>query len=338
MLDFESFQQYVKDNIKDHLPSEFSDAEVSLRTVSKNNGKELHGITIRTEESSISPNIYLDQFYESYVDQGMDIDVVMERVAQIELEHMNPSENFVNIADKFRDTEYIKEHVVVAVVNAEKNAQMLKDTPHRMTEDLAIIYKVYLGEGSDGVGTITIKNEHMKQWDISLDELHECAIENSRNIMPAKVQDMGTILREMMGGFDEDMLPTVAEDKMMYVISNEQKVNGAASIIYSDALEKLSEKLGTDLFILPSSIHETIAVSSQMGSPEELAEMVREVNATQVSLEEQLSDHVYRYDAATKTLSLADTSVRELEMSKVSENKQTYEAVNEEVIRPRHHR
>ena len=91
MLDFESFQQYVKDNIKDFLPSEFADAEVNLQTVNKNNGKQLHGITIRTGENPVCPNIYLDQFYENYKEQGMDIDVVMERVAQLELEHKTKS-------------------------------------------------------------------------------------------------------------------------------------------------------------------------------------------------------------------------------------------------------
>ena len=338
MLDFESFQQYVKDNIKDFLPSEFAHAEVNLQTVNKNNGKQLHGITIRTGENPVCPNIYLDQFYENYKEQGMDIDVVMERVAQLELEHMNPSEDFSSIAEKFKDVEFIKSHVVVAIVNAEKNVEMLQNTPHKLTEDLAIIYKVYLGGGSDGIGTITIKDEHMKQWDISLDELHACAMENSKTIMPAKVQDMGSVLAEMMGGMPEDMMPMVAEDKMMYVISNEQKVNGAASIIYSDALEKLSEKLGTDLYILPSSIHETIAISANFGTPEELAQMVREVNATQVSQEEQLSDHVYKYDAKTKTLSLADVEGLSQDISKVSEDKQTYDAVNTEVSRPRHHR
>ena len=127
MLDFESFQQYVKDNIKDFLPSEFADAEVNLQTVNKNNGKQLHGITIRTGENPVCPNIYLDQFYENYKEQGMDIDVVMERVAQLELEHMNPSEDFSSIAEKFKDVEFIKSHVVVAIVNAEKNAEMLQN-------------------------------------------------------------------------------------------------------------------------------------------------------------------------------------------------------------------
>ena len=86
-------------------------------------------------------------------------------------------------------------------------------------------------------------------------------------------------------------------------------------------------------------MHECIAVSTDMGTPESLAEMVQEVNGTQVATEEQLSDHVYRYDAKAKTISLADTTIEQLE-AKVSENTQSYEATQSqaEAARPRHHR
>ena len=47
--------------------------------------------------------------------------------------------------------------------------------------------------------------------------------------------------------------------------------------------------LESDLYILPSSVHEVIAVSSDMGSPEMLAQMVVEVNMQEVSLDERLS-------------------------------------------------
>ena len=67
-------------------------------------------------------------------------------------------------------------------------------------------------------------------------------------------------------------------------------------------------------------MHEVIAVSSEMGTPEELSSMVREVNGSQVSPEEQLSDHVYKFEAATKKLSLADTSVEELKKAAGAEN------------------
>ena len=81
-----------------------------------------------------------------------------------------------------------------------------------------------------------------------------------------------------------------------------------------------------------------IAVSKNMGDAQSLAQMVQEVNAGEVSMEEQLSDHVYSYNEKTQTLSLADTSVEQLEMVKVSENEQAYETANQDISRVRHHR
>ena len=66
----------------------------------------------------------------------------------------------------------------------------------------------------------------------------------------------------------------------------------------------------SDLYILPSSVHEVIAVSSDMGSPEMLAQMVVEVNMQEVSLDERLSNQVYHYDKDLRKLTLAtDTPV-----------------------------
>ena len=79
---------------------------------------------------------------------------------------------------------------------------------------------------------------------------------------------------------------------------------------------------------------------------DDLTSMVREVNQMQVAPEERLSDNVYKYDAKTKTLSLADECAREQKVSMVSENTGTYgavspvreENVNAEAARPRHRR
>ena len=113
---------------------------------------------------------------------------------------------------------------------------------------------------------------------------------------------------------DEEMMEVLFDDRpadeQMFVISNTSKVNGAASMFYEDVLSDLAEKMGTNLYILPSSIHESIAVSAKMGNPEHLAEMVAEINAGQVTPEEQLSDHVYLFNAEEKTLTLADTSTQ----------------------------
>ncbi len=334
MMEFNEFCDYLKDHVKDYLPEEFKDAQVNVARMQKNNGTELMGLSIRTEGCTISPNIYLDNYFAEY-QQGMDIDLACERIAQMHIEHMNPGQALAGIVDNFQDTSFIKSHVVVSLVNAQKNEKLLSEIPHELKEDLAIIYRVYLGNEGESIGTVMVKNEHMKVWGISKEELHECAMKNSRELMPVEVEDIGSVLSGMGIGMP---FPAEGEGPMLYVITNKQRCNGAAGIIYSDCLEKLSEKLGSDLYILPSSVHETLALPAGNAEIQSLAEMVREVNATQVSPQEQLSDHVYKYDARAKTLSLADVSAKELNLSMVCEKEPVYETQGAEPARSRRHR
>ena len=69
-------------------------------------------------------------------------------------------------------------------------------------------------------------------------------------------------------------------------------------MVYDDVLQEVSNKLGEDLYILPSSIHEFIAVPKSLGGdPKEMAEMVRSINADVVKESERLSNQVFYYDA-----------------------------------------
>ena len=82
-------------------------------------------------------------------------------------------------------------------------------------------------------------------------------------------------------------------------------MNGAASMLFENELHELAENLGSDLYILPSSVHEVLAVSAASESPEELAEMVVQVNKEEVSLDERLSNQVYHYDRELRRVCLA---------------------------------
>lgn len=216
-----------------------------------------------------------------------------------------------NIAHTFLDFNNVKDKIIMTVVNTEKNREMLAGMPHKNREDLSLIYKVSLGNDEMGMATIAIKNEHMEAWGVTAEEIHNFAMENSKELLPVTVQSMNEIMREMFGrdGMPDEMAELMFEEmptnQQMYVISNQSKINGAAAMFYEDALSGLADQMGTDLFILPSSVHEVIAVSADMGTPESLAEMVREVNGGEVAAEEQLSDHVYRYDAVARSISLA---------------------------------
>ena len=112
----------------------------------------------------------------------------------------------------------------------------------------------------------------------------------------------------------------------MWVITNNVGNNGAVSMLYENELHELAENMESDLYILPSSVHEVIAVSTDMGNPEELAQMVAEINMQEVSLSERLSNQVYHYDKDLRKLSLAtDTPNKRLD-GIVSEPLLVYEA------------
>lgn len=126
-------------------------------------------------------------------------------------------------------------------------------------EHLALIYKVLVSSEDAGTATITIHNDHLAFWDMTVEEVHELAMKNTRELLPVTVQSMNEVMREMFSrdGMDEEMLEALFEDRpadeQMFVISNESKVNGAASIFYEDVLTDLAAKMGTDLYVLPSS-------------------------------------------------------------------------------------
>ena len=92
----------------------------------------------------------------------------------------------------------------------------------------------------------------------------------------------------------------------MYIITNERKLFGAASMLYEEPIHELAEQVGGDLYILPSSVHEVIA---DFDSPEELAEMVYEINMEQVDINDRLSNQVYHYDRDLRTLRLATDTI-----------------------------
>ena len=95
----------------------------------------------------------------------------------------------------------------------------------------------------------------------------------------------------------------------MYLISNTASIHGAAAVLYPSVLSALAKRLDGSFYLLPSSIHEFIAVPFKREyAPEELREIVREVNESQVEEEEYLSDQIYYYDRDKKVIVKVDDS------------------------------
>jgi hypothetical protein len=304
MLNYEEFQQYVAEHIKEELSGDYQNADINIRSVGKNNGTVLQALMVHLPGNPVSPTIYLDDFYEFYREND-DLLSVLRSLADVAQRECPRA--FENIGKQLTDFEYVKDKVILTVVNAEANKELLMTVPHIIKEDLALIYIVQLPTDTvNDAASVLVRNEFLRLWEINQDTLYDFAVKNSLEKMPMQIKSMAEVLSEMMGDMfeAEDMA-----DIPMYIISNKMALNGASTIFYDE--ETFSKFAGeTDYFILPSSVHELIAVPAADGEAKSLAEIVKEVNATQVSNEERLSDHIYYYDAKAHSLSIADTPVQ----------------------------
>lgn len=287
-MKFEEFSNLVAERVKEFLPEQFEKASVSLQVVTKANDVKLTGLTISSVQSNVAPTIYLESFYEKY-EEGEDVDAILERIAEVRLEH--------EVADDFdaslvTDFDRCKHLIVPRLVSVDMNMEMLEKRPHTLMDELAVFYCIHLDCCKEGTASIAITNDILKMWDMDVADLHELAVNNLPSVLPSTFKGMNEVMMEMTGM----EFPEV--DEKMFVLSNVQKVNGASALLDKEIMNAVIERVGTDFYILPSSLHEVLIVPADAGMDvSDLEAMVQEVNATQVSVEDKLSDHVFKYSA-----------------------------------------
>ncbi len=315
MMKYEIFKEVVADTFKDYLPEQYRSMDLKVESVNKVN-RMLDGITLISSgaDKNISPTIYINDMYDHYK-----LCNDLKEAIRSGADRMVKAFSICPEMPKIELSE-AKDNIVFQLVNTEQNREMLAGIPHREFQDLAVIYRWVVKVDADGIQSTMVRNSLAEQLGLNEEQLFKLAVENTRRIFPPVVKSMNDVICEM---FVKDGMPMeVAEmmigempaDKMMYVISNDKGINGATSMLYEDKLHTLAMELESDLYILPSSVHEVIAVSAEMGDPYELAEMVSEINMDQVALEERLSNQVYHYDKDLRKLSLAtDTPNKRLD-------------------------
>ena len=317
MMNYEIFKEVVKEKFMDFLPEQYQNMKLAVNPTEKVN-HTVDGLTLMGEGVRVSPTIYINNMYKHYKDTDNLELVLTDAAAMMEKAMREAPDNVPSL-----DMESAKDNIVFQLVNTEQNKALLEDAPNRAFQDLSIIYRWVVKVEDSGIQSTVVHNSLAKQLGMSEDEMFKAAVENTRRIFPPRIRSMKD---GMPLEIAEMMIGDIPPEQSMYVISNEQGINGAVSMLYEDKLHALAEDLETDLYIMPSSVHEVIAVSSNMGDPNELAQMVAEINMDQVSLEERLSNQVYHYDKDLRKLSLAtDTPNKRLD-GIVAEPKLIYSA------------
>lgn len=295
-LKYQEFVEAVKEKVKGKAGEETT---IKMNSVLKNNSVYLDGLSIMEKGSNISPTIYLNDYYEDYK-EGKELNEIADTILEV---HNHNKVTLDFDIDFFTEFDLIKDRIVYKLISYEKNLTLLEQVPHMVFLDLAIVFYCLVSHDSIGNMTILVYNNHKKLWNITTETLFHIAAENTPRMLNCQIQNMEEVIMEMLedGQYDQEL----QEKDSMYIISNVKKLNGAICILYQDVLKNLSEQLNSDLYILPSSVHETIVVPVSESYPrEKLEEMVQEVNETQVAREDILSGKVYIYQRDMDRISM----------------------------------
>ncbi len=291
-MDYESFKSNVLSRLSEDIPDP---KHISVQSVPRNNGELLEGLVILENGVNIGPTIYLDHYYRTYRN-GTSFSSVYRQI--VDSYERNKTTKRIDVSF-FTDFERVRERIVIKLINNEKNMELLNENvPHIPFLDLALVFYCLFPVDRDiGNATILIDNSHLALWNMTVEDLFPIAMENTRQLLPPRMLGIRQVLSDLIDLPDDTPLPSEEEPALpMYVLSNDDNMFGAACMAYDGLMLSLSDQLGSDLIILPSSIHELILVPSAGADKiDDFTMMVREVNGSQVAPEDILSDHAYYY-------------------------------------------
>lgn len=322
-MNYQNFSKQLVLDLQNKLGEEY---QVKLTDIEKNNGVFLEGIIIIKEESQISPNIYLEYFYDRYR-EGESMEEIVEEILIMYYETMDHS--LVQV-DQLTELKKHEDNIFFRLINYKMNKNFLKKVPHIRYLEFAITFHCLLEKQEYGIQSFCINETIRQEWGLSIEQLYQFALKNTPILFPPQIQSMEKMMYQIIENpkkrlssmekwysmekkdYQEQYEKTVenmildiddSDETYMYVLSNALGIYGASSLLYPFVLECFAKRSGKNLYLLPSSIHEWIIVVQQEEYSEELLkDMVYDVNHTQVANDEVLSNQVYFYNKDTKRI------------------------------------
>ena len=253
--DYNTFILELTDQVKEIMGEEYT---VKVFKVMKNNSLELDSLVLLKDGKNFAPNIYLLPYYESYL-EGIGINELSERLCVMYRSCTAP----MSKGDFNYTYEEMKPNIIYRLVSYDKNKKLLEKIPYIKYLDLAITFHCLVHNDEDGIGTIRITNDHMHVWNASLQDLKILAAKNTEKRFKPVIRSMDEVIRNMITeengnyhDFPEELLLELPSEQeysnpnKMYILTNQQGINGATCLLYKNVLKQFSEQVQSDLFIL----------------------------------------------------------------------------------------
>ncbi len=320
-MDFQEFCSAVVTAAAHALPDTTTP---NIRTVLKNNDIERSALYIHRKEIPCSPIVYLEPYYQEYT-YGRPFGDIMKDILRY-------FENPFHVPSMYRFVQELTDpvpYLYIRLIHLESNIRQLTDVPYQACLDLAAVCELSI-ECPDLEGTALIHRRHLTEWDMTEEELFAAAWNNTiyKRIPVLKPVD------DSLYPHEQTLLPLPLTCEIseriqkqqslrntyirwsslmncsachLFALSNTRSFHGAACLLYPDILAQIAQAMDSDLYLIPSSIHELLLTPADHTLQTErlLTEILCEVNHETVLPTEILGSHIYYYSQKDHRLFLS---------------------------------
>lgn len=200
------------------------------------------------------------------------------------------------IASDFMSSEGVLKNVQFQLISDKYNETILKSVPHLKYLDLYLVFRVIKGDYS-----ALVTNGMMESVGLTLNQLRDAA-QSNLSTTDFDAMDLAAMMFGFTGG---DIDSYDGENIGTWVITSKSRMYGATAMLKANLLKGIATKTKRNLFILPSSIHEIMAMPDDgTQNAHNLKDLVMSINATEVSHQDYLSDSIYYYNADTDAITV----------------------------------
>lgn len=300
-MDFEEFKNTVMDLVSKEVEDRgLEGISMKLTTIDSPDG-QTERLMVSVGEAKMSMAFRLQEIYQN-VENGEDIDHAVYKMVNTIESSMDVIKNKEDeVKSLISDYDKVKDQTYLRMIPGD--SPILKDTPHRMIEDMALVVNIHIDGLSDenGRSCVVVSRPLMEMYGIDEKQLFADAEKNSLANEPIVFTPLGDMIKNLIKA---ENLPTPEEAGIItYIASNRSGFQGAAVAGYPDFCKQAAEAIGGSFYMLPSSVHEFILIKDD-GTPKakDLNAMIRNVNETVLEPRDILASQCYHYDAKTKVL------------------------------------
>ncbi len=319
MQSYEQFKEELIKAMRQMVQSGSEITEIKYGNTTKTNNNNTETIFAVFNNGNVSPVIYVEELYSEFAEDYLTVNEIAEReLHKIEEGHRLFSEFDVS---NFKNNPEL-DNIYLQVINREMNTGIASTCAHIDIEDLMAVprYRIHFNE--DHSGSILINRDIQHEvFSMTDDELLSIAKKNTLS-QEYEIKNIGSIL---LGFLNKPNSEQIFNDETpdipnMYVITNKEQMHGASAILSLNTMSSLQKLFGESCFLIPSSVHELIALpESMVDDPKNLQDICISINKSCLNERDILGNNIYHYNGEKNKLEICN-SIEQLAEIKSRDN------------------